>query len=213
MSVREAKRLPRVVRNVHGAADGVGSQVLMTRVGLRIPPALSFDDWERAGRRIADLVDSSGWWLGDWLVFGREHYPDRYQRAIRAVGLSYQTLRNYAWVAGRFEFGRRRAALTFQHHAEIASLSCDVQERLLDQAERHAWTTKQLRTALRAERDGDAPPSGPPARIPRIALPQDRVDVWRQAAESLGLDLEHWVMRMLDQAAERTLANDAPPGL
>src|SRR5689334_2610423 len=38
-------------------------QVLTTRVGLQIPDVLSFDEWERAGRQLAGVVDSSSWWL------------------------------------------------------------------------------------------------------------------------------------------------------
>src|SRR6266545_6028251 len=92
-------------------------RVLMTRVGLCIPADLSYEDWERAGSQLAGIVDSSSWWLGDWLVYGKKQYSDRYRRAIHAAGLQYQTLRNYAWVARRFELNRRRPKLSFQHHA------------------------------------------------------------------------------------------------
>lgn len=178
-----------------------GDQVLMTRVGLRIPTALSFDEWERAGRRLAELVDSSAWSLGDWLVFGKEHYSDRYQHAVRAVGLSYQTLRNYAWVAGRFDLQRRRPALTFQHHAEVASLPPDVQEYLLGQAEENSWTTRQLRSAIRGGKDAN----GEAAADSRITVPQDRLGTWRQAADVVGQDFDQWLVTNLDRAAERTL--------
>jgi hypothetical protein len=178
--------------------------VVVTRVGLRIPAALSFEEWERAGHRLAGLVDSSAWWLGDWLVFGKDRYADRYQRAIAGAGLSYQTLRNYAWVAGRFEHRRRRAALTFQHHVEVASLPGDAQERLLDQAERQSWTTRQLRSTIRAEQRDRLDPAAPVGG-PKILLPPDRVDVWRQAAKLRGLDFQHWVQTSLDQAAAAPL--------
>jgi hypothetical protein len=75
--------------------------MLMTRVGLQISDPLSFDTWERAGHRLSSLVDSSTWCLGDWLVYGKRHFPDRYERAIAAAGLRYQTLRNYAWAGLR----------------------------------------------------------------------------------------------------------------
>lgn len=180
-------------------------QVLMTRVGLRIPTGLGFDDWEQAGRRLAGLVDSSGWWLGDWLLFGKKHHSDRYQRAIMTVGLSYQTLRNHAWVANRFPTARRRAALSFQHHAEVASLPEDVQERLLDQAEHLSWTTRRLRAEIRAGRDGGGAVAGTPEDRRRLDLPRDRAGVWRRAADSLGVDFEQWVVTILDREAEQTL--------
>jgi hypothetical protein len=193
---------------------GGGRQVLMTGVGLKIPVDLSFDEWEQAGRKLSDLVDSTAWWLGDWLVYGKKHYSDRYQRAIRAVGLSYQTLRNYAWVARRFEIGTRRCALTFQHHAEVASLPIEVQERLLDQAERENWTTKQLRAAVRV-RDQcgeDGCTRELTAVNSRIKFSPERIGTWRKAADTLGLDFDRWVTVNLDQAARQTLSDEYSVG-
>jgi len=180
-------------------------QVLITGVGLQIPKNLAFEDWERAGRRLSGIVDSSAWWLGDWLVFGKKNYSDRYQRAIRAVGLQYQTLRNYAWVARRFEFGRRRGALTFQHHAEVASLRVEDQDRLLAEAEAGSWTTKQLRKAIRELRTGEVEKATGVAVSSRIEVPNSRLGLWQRAADQQGLEFDHWVWAMLDRAAEDAL--------
>ena len=180
-------------------------QVMTTKVGLRMPPGTSFDEWEQAGRQLSGIVDSSCWWLGDWLVYGKGHYVDRYQHGIRAAGLQYQTLRNYAWVARRFAYDRRRPALTFQHHAELASLPVDQQETWLDRAEQGGWTTKQLRRAIRATRE-PAEQTGPAVEpIRRLELPGSRLQWWHQAAERLGVDFEQWVTASLDRAAARTL--------
>jgi hypothetical protein len=183
-------------------------QVLTTRVGMQIPADLAFEDWERAGRQLAGIVDSSAWWLGDWLVYGKEHYADRYQLGIRTAGLQYQTLRNYAWVARRFELNRRRPALTFQHHAEVASLPIPEQEFWLDRAERVKWSTKQLRTAIRGSREDEAPASRQGQVTRRLAVPGNRFDSWNKAAEQVGIDFEQWVLATLDTAAERVLGED-----
>ncbi|WP_206313463.1 LmbU family transcriptional regulator [Streptomyces coryli] len=181
-----------------------GDQVLTTRVGLLIPDLLTFDDWQQAGRRLAGVVDSSSWWLGDWMAYGKEHYSDRYQQGIRTAGLQYQTLRNYAWVARRFDMDRRRARLTFQHHAEVASLPPDEQDQWLDRAEASSWTTKQLRGALREAK----PTGGTPAATPvhRLPVPGDHFERWHQAAERSGIEVEEWVLTTLDSAAESVLA-------
>lgn len=187
---------PRVARAVPHPA-----QVLTTRVGLQIPAGMAYDEWERAGRRLADVLDSSSWWLGDWLVYGKDHYSDRYQRGIRAVGLSYQTLRNYAWVSRRFDLTRRRSALSFQHHAELASMTVEEQDLWLDRAEQHRWSTKQLRGAVRAGR-GSVPRTPSRAEpVSRLELPGSRVLRWHRAAERLGVDFEQWVTAALDSAA------------
>lgn len=184
-----------------------GEKVLMTGVGLQIPADLSFEDWERAGRQLSGIVDSSAWWLGDWLIYGKQKYGDQYQRTIRAAGLQYQTLRNYAWVARRFDLSRRRPKLTFQHHAEVASLPLAEQDMLLEQAENATWTTKQLRNAIRERRENGSKRSALVTTSSRIEVPESRLGIWRRAADQLGVDFDKWVLAMLDRAADEVLSD------
>ncbi|WP_063753646.1 LmbU family transcriptional regulator [Kutzneria sp. 744] len=184
-------------------------RILTTKNGLHIPEGLSFSEWKVAGRRLSGILDSSCWWLGDWLVFGKEQYSDRYQRGVEAVNLSYQTLRNYAWVARRFPLERRRAQLSFQHHSEIASLPDDEQEQWLDEAEARSWTTKQLRSAVRMAQHNGL--SEGDASMKQLAVPGSRVKCWRQAAERAGVAFEQWVLSTLDHAAELELDSESGP--
>ncbi len=190
-----------------------GEQVLMSGVGLRISNDLSFEEWEKAGHQLSGIVDSSSWWLGDWLVYGKKNFSDRYVRAIRAAGLQYQTLRNYAWVSRRFDLSRRRSRLSFQHHAEVASLPTEEQDWWLDRAEQATWTTKQLRNQIRAVRtdsasDGDAAAKEQAAMIPRIEVPNRRLVWWRKAADQSGFDFDRWVLATLDRAAAQALKEE-----
>jgi len=187
-------------------------QVRLSGVGLHIPVGLSFEDWAKAGRQLSGIVDSSAWWLGDWLVFGKVYYSDCYQLAVQGAGLRYQTLRNYAWVARRFDMRRRRAKLTFQHHAEVASLPVDEQERLLDQAELEAWTTKQLRKAIRLGRGKEPQARELVSVSSRIDVPKNRIGMWRKAADCVGIDFDNWVLTMLDRAAMEVLLNEYAAG-
>jgi hypothetical protein len=195
---------------IAGAAPRRG-QVLTTKVGLQMPTQMAYDEWERAGRQLADVLDSSSWWLGDWLVYGKDHYTDRYQRGIRAAGLSYQTLRNYAWVSRRFDLTRRRPTLSFQHHAELASMPVEEQDLWLDRAEQRQWTTKQLRSAIRAARQGEQQQCGPAEPSRRLEVPGSRLQWWHKAAEQLGVDFEQWVMTTLDSAAASALEELGSP--
>ncbi|WP_247696982.1 LmbU family transcriptional regulator [Streptomyces sp. b94] len=188
-----------------------GGQVLTTRVGLRMPARMAYDEWERAGQQLAGVLDSSCWWLGDWLVYGKDHYTDRYRRGIRAAGLSYQTLRNYAWVARRFGLARRRPALSFQHHAELASMPAEEQDLWLDRAEEGRWSTKQLRAALRAAREDERRPRVPAEPSGRLEVPGSRLRRWHEAAEHLGVDFEQWVTATLDSAAASALEDARDP--
>lgn len=190
--------------------DRGSTNTTLTRAGLQISDHLTFEDWENVGRQLSSIVDSSTWCLGDWLVYGKNHFPDRYEIAIRSAGLRYQTLRNYSWVSRRFELGRRRPALSFQHHAEVASLPSVEQDYWLDEAQREKWTTKQLRTRIR-----NAQPSAGnhdtvtslPTEMARIPVVSNRLYSWREAASKAGMDFDRWVTVTLDQAATRALTD------
>ncbi|WP_186768235.1 LmbU family transcriptional regulator [Streptomyces qinzhouensis] len=200
---RNAEAVSRPRRPV--GVESRSEQVLTTKVGLHIPVGLAFEEWERAGRQLSGLLNSSSWWLGDWLVYGKDHYADRYELGIRAAGLQYQTLRNYAWVSRRFDLDRRRSALSFQHHAELASLRADEQEIWLDRAERMKWSTKQLRNAIRAQREGTQQQTDAAAATRRLAVPDNRLQWWHKAAAQAGTELGEWVMATLDAAADQVL--------
>ncbi|MEU3281907.1 LmbU family transcriptional regulator [Streptomyces antibioticus] len=205
---RQDKHLP-VGRRAGGRAvppwTAGREQILTTRVGLKIPTALSYDRWEKAGLYIFRIADSSAWCLGDWLVYGQECYADRYQAGVQAAGLDYQTLRNYAWVARHFESARRRENLSFGHHAEVASLPPAEADTWLDRAEQHGWSRNQLRVQLRESRRGNRATAPARASLPRISAPHERVERWREAASKDDRDFEEWILLTLDRAAAHEL--------
>lgn len=169
---------------------------------LRLPPAMPLDEWQSIGSRISGAADSSAWWLGDWLIYGRTAYPDRYRTAVEETLLDYQTLRNYAWVARRYVPRRRRPTLSFQHHAELASLPEDEQEFWMDRAERLSWSKNFLRSRVRAARQGEEAASDAESRLHiQLSLPQDRWQRWSRAASTAGQDLQAWAMSHLDLAS------------
>lgn len=95
------------------------------------------------------FANCSVWWLGDWPVYGEYAYSDRYKQALADTSLGYQTLRNYAWVARKIPLSRRRDALSFGHHAEVAALPDHEQDVWLTRAERSNWSRNLLRRGLR----------------------------------------------------------------
>jgi len=137
------------------------------------------------------------------LVYGQNRHPDRYREAIAFVHLDYQTLRNYAWVARRFELGRRRDRLSLQHHAEVASLPSADQDRWLDMAEKLGWSRNELRRHIRADRgrDGGLDRSS----LLRLKSAAEHVDA-REAAERMSQDLEEWIITTLDDRAAEDLS-------
>src|ERR1700722_12349085 len=123
--------------------------VKVTRSGIVFSGRLNIDEWEKLGQRLMSFADSASWWIADWLAYGETAFLDRYQEAIRKTSLSYQTLRNYAWVARRFELSRRRDALSFGHHAEVAALDPHEQDFWLRKADELHWSRNRLRSEVR----------------------------------------------------------------
>lgn len=117
-----------------------------------------------------------GWWLGDWLNFGNAAFGEKYRRAARVTGYDVQTLMNMAYVAARFPAERRRERLSWSHHAELAPLAADEQDRWLDRALEDRLSVRCLRTEVRRARaDGPAAEtSAPSARAQAVELPADR---------------------------------------
>lgn len=129
----------------------VGDQAKVQKSGMIFPQNLSERSWERIGTSLRELTNSSAWWLADWLIFGESTYGQRrYREAIERTGLDYQTLRNYAWVARRFEHHRRWDSLSFAHHAEVAPLAPPEQDYWLRKAAQQMWSRNELRRSVRA---------------------------------------------------------------
>lgn len=207
--------------------------VVVPRVGLRFPARLPFEAWVAVGRQLSAVATSSAWCLGDWLAYGQDAYRNRYERAVEGTGLDYQTLRNYVWVARRFELSRRRETLSFGHHAEVASLPEPEQDFWLRKAEELGWSTSRLRQQVRAslaertqQRELEpAPGSGAcgtglaedahqPVTV-RIHLTAEQARLCQMAADKQSLTVPTWAVQVLGHAANNSLevpASPSPPG-
>jgi hypothetical protein len=181
----------------------LSTNTITRRTSLLLDEGLALEDWMRIGTQLSRTQDSSTWWLGDWLVYGQARYPERYRRVIDATAFDYQTLRNYAWVANRVSPQRRRARLSFQHHAEVAPLAGPEQERWLTLAEENGWSRNRLRAELRSARRGEGADLGASEAEEglRLRLENERLGRWQQAASQAGQELLQWMTEHLDQAA------------
>ncbi|MEX2974417.1 LmbU family transcriptional regulator [Streptomyces sp. C184] len=181
---------------------GLNDGVYAGQVALRIPDGLPFESWRRLGQHIKRISDSSAWWLADWLVYGEEQFPDRYQVVIEQTSLSYQTLRNYTWVARKFPASRRRDTLSLQHHAETAALPVEEQDGWLERAERENWSARRLRQELRGRNQLPGSETRTPSQV-TLNLDSERRGRWMQAAEAADVPLMDWIVQAVDRAATR----------
>jgi hypothetical protein len=114
----------------------------------------------------------------------------------------------HAWVARRFSISRRRGTLSFQHHAELASLPESEQDEWLDRAEKFAWSRNGLCNRLKASRTSSQ--NGDKVARERLniqvnVLP-DRKEHWQEAAASTEQDLLSRLVSILDEAALRVIS-------
>ena len=125
----------------------------VTRVGWELPADFSEDEWHAAGLMLGKVESGVSWWLGDWWAFGEHRYGDR-KTMVAAEdwdGPAYQTCVNASNVSKRFESNRRRLNLSFKHHAEVAALQPEEQDRLLDRAEAEGLSVMKLRAVIRQD--------------------------------------------------------------
>jgi hypothetical protein len=176
-----------------------------TASSLQLRRGLTFDSWVGVGARIARISNASAWWLGDWLIYGERAYGGRYAEALETTQLDYQTLRNYAWVARSFEPSRRRAGVSFGHHAELAAHPEADQDLWLERAQRLAWSRNELRRQLRAAGRSITDADHDQAHTVRVPVTTDRERLWRQAAAAADQDLADWIAAAADEAAQAAL--------
>lgn len=127
----------------------IETRCTLSPTGMQLPDDLSFDEWVEVGRKLSLLGKAHQWWVGDWLHYGEHKWGEKYAQAMDETGWAYQTLRDAAWVSGRFELSRRRDNLSWSHHREVAALDPPEAEELLEAAERGGWTRNELRQAVK----------------------------------------------------------------
>jgi hypothetical protein len=179
----------------------------MRRSGLEIDPDLSFEDWLALGQQLGKVASLTGWRLGDWFFYGQFAYAGKYEQAMDATGLSYQTLANYAWVAGKFELSRRKENLSIGHHALVAGLPPKEQEHWLTLSEAEGLSVTGLREELLASRAVDSGDSS--ERLPVLSLrpkSSKQAAAWDAAAERAGKSVAEWALETLDEKAGLKLA-------
>ncbi len=113
---------------------------------------MELESWAECGRRLGVIGRGVAWWIGDWLRYGNAQFGEKYSRAARITGYDPQSLMNMAYVASRFPPERRRTAVSWSHHAEVAALPPAEQDEWLDFAQRNQLSVGSLRQELRSAR-------------------------------------------------------------
>ena len=188
-------------RRLTTGATTLGKYGNATARGFRARSGLTFDEWLSAGRQITRMSTASIWWVADWVLYGERAYGSRYRAALELTPYGYKTLRNYAWVARRFELSRRRDALSFQHHAEVAGLQEPEQDLWLSRAETLRWSRNELRRQLASRRSAPGDGSADDVIVVSIRVAPERERQWREAAQASRRPLAEWIAAAADEFA------------
>jgi len=124
-------------------------KAMVTPCSLILPRDLPFETWAAMGPKLGQIHRMSAWIIGDWLAGGEIRYGETYAQFADSTGLLPEYLMILKYVASRIDADRRKPGLSFGHHKVVAPLEPDEQDRLLAEAESHAWTRDQLAEAVR----------------------------------------------------------------
>lgn len=122
---------------------------ILKPIGLQLPDNLNYDDWMNLGNKLRLINNACLWWWGDWINFGEQKYGEKYSQALEESDYSYGGLANASYIAREFEFSRRRENIPISFYQEIASLTEEEQDKLLDECEENNWKQRDLREAAR----------------------------------------------------------------
>jgi hypothetical protein len=119
-----------------------------TSVGVRIMGQPKLDDWQGPLQYALWCQRAGPWWIGDLLNSGDDRFGESFSQMCEG-SLSTEMLSRYASVARRVPIENRRPGLSWSAHAAVARLPHDRQKRMLADAERHGWTSDELRAKAR----------------------------------------------------------------
>ncbi len=126
-----------------------------TATGLRVIGEPSYEEWYDFGHGLAKMGGAIQWWIGDWataegrVINGVK--SEAYSLLEQETGLKRKTVQNNKYVAENVELSCRQESLSFEHHAAIAPLQLEDQERWLQKAVDEGLSVAQLRRAIKAD--------------------------------------------------------------
>lgn len=121
------------------------SAIETAALALALPDNLAFEDWLAQGRALASTKRHLDFLVGDWILFGREHFPEQLDLALADVSDDPRNLKRIEKTARAFPPSQRCASLSFEHHAHVADLPTQEALPLLREAEREKLPAKKLR--------------------------------------------------------------------
>jgi hypothetical protein len=119
-----------------------------TSVGVRISGKPEVAEWKGPLQFALWCQRAGPWWIGDLLNAGEDRFGESFSQMCEGA-VSAEMINRYASVARRVPIENRVASLSWSAHAAVARLPSGQQRRMLLEAERHGWTSDELRAKAR----------------------------------------------------------------
>lgn len=125
-----------------------------TEVSWQPKNGITWEQWVEAGSTLQQIHKSVRWWIGDWLNFGDSKFGEKYAQAVDELGISRDSLIDYAYVARSVPANLRNPLLSWSCHKAVAPdyLNLDDKEHWLNTAVREGWDTRRLRYEIKQSR-------------------------------------------------------------
>lgn len=141
-------------RNPDGSL--VYKRFVLSSVGLSIPDDVTDAEMIDIGQWLRSLERSLQWHIGDWLNRAERVWGEVYSGLDQ---YTYDTLKDYAYVARNVQLSVRTDNLSFGHHKLVAKLPIEGQKAWLEWAVRENASIEKMRKAMQStkpKRGGDA---------------------------------------------------------
>ncbi|WP_310533154.1 hypothetical protein [Novosphingobium sp.] len=114
-------------------------------LALILPDDCPYPQWLATGRSLANQKRNIDWLIGDWLAFGRAHYPEQIEMALAELGEDPKRVKRIEATVRAFPSHMRDASLSFDHHAHVADMPRQEALPLIKAAHDAHWTARQMR--------------------------------------------------------------------
>lgn len=120
-------------------------ETIPTIPALDLAENTPYPQWLGIGRQLANQKRNIDWLIGDWIAFGRKHFPDQIQLALADMADDPARLKRIERTAATFPPHLRQPSLTFDHHAHVVDMPVQEALPLLQRSAREKLTPRQLR--------------------------------------------------------------------
>lgn len=134
----------------------------LTKTSLTLREGLSLEEWAGVLMTLKQMSKSIQWWVGDALAYGEDRFGES---AFAYLDQTDKTLANWAYTCRALPNSRRRESLSYSVHAEVAPLNPELQETILEEAEREGYTVGQTRERVRKEQQEMAEEEHGPSEV------------------------------------------------